>query len=403
MTMMEQDRTTSRVSRFLVWFNAVALLAVATGVSAQVRTESVAGVMNRLEPEIRAIMQEHQIPSLTIALVDRERILYTGAFGESNVWARTPARVETVYLIGSTFKAQSTIALLQQMEQGKFDLDDPVNDYLPPELHIRGEEAARPVTFRHLLTHTSGLPGAFGPHPLWGETLPLPLEQYLADSLRLATPPLQRVVYSNLAYTLIAYLVERFSGVPYRDYIRDHVWLPLGMTSTAFAPTATMEERLAVPYILTDGRLTPTPRLRANVWPAGIVYGTITDQARWVRFNLGDGTASDSVRLLKRETLDAMHTLQYPQFAGEPMGGGWGYESPGYGLTWWVSTREGEHFFAHSGSVPGYTAFVAGNRDRGIGVALLSNGNRAHEHLVRITNRALELLGEVLVANGGNP
>lgn len=403
MTTIEQNRKARRGLRMTgACFGAAAML-VAAAVSAQVPAETVTRVMNELEPEIRAIMQEARIPSLTIALVDRERVLYTGAFGESNVWAGTAARVETVYLIGSTFKAQSTIALLQQMEQGKFDLDDPVNDYLPPELRIRNEEAARPVTFRHLLTHTSGLPAAFGPHPLWGETLPLPLDRYLADSLRLTNPPLQRVVYSNLAYTLIAYLVEQFSGVPYRDYIRDRVWQPLGMSSTVFAPTAAMEERLAVPYILDDGRLTATPRLRANVWPAGIVYGTIADQARWVRFNLGDGMASDSVRLLRRETLDAMHALQYPQFAGEPMGGGWGYDSPGYGLTWWVSTLDGEHYFAHSGSVPGYTAFVAGNRDRGIGVALLSNGNRAHEHLVRITNRALELLREVSVANGGNP
>jgi hypothetical protein len=89
-----------------------------------------------------------------------------------------------------------------------------------------------------------------------------------------------------------------------------------------------------------------------------------------------------------------MHTLQFPEFAGDAMAGGWGYENPGYGLTWWTTIRDGERFFAHSGSVSGYTAFVMGNRTRGFGVALLTNGNRAHPHLVRISNMVLDLLAE---------
>jgi hypothetical protein len=91
-----------------------------------------------------------------------------------------------------------------------------------------------------------------------------------------------------------------------------------------------------------------------------------------------------------------MQSLQYPELAGNPMAGGWGYEDPGYGLTWWTTTRDGEGFFAHSGSVAGYTAFVMGNRSRGLGVALLTNGNRAHPHLVRLSNLALDVLAEEL-------
>ena len=78
------------------------------------------------------------------------------------------------------------------------------------------------------------------------------------------------------------------------------------------------------------------------------------------------------------------------------MGGGWGYEAPGYGLTWWTTTRGDDRYFAHSGSVPGYTAFVMGNRGRGHGVVLLTNGNRAHPHLVRLSNLAMDLMSEEL-------
>jgi CubicO group peptidase (beta-lactamase class C family) len=358
--------------------------------------EALARVTARLESEIRAAMEEGRIPSITVALTDRGGELWAGAFGESNLWAGTEASPETVYLIGSTFKAQSTIALLQQMELGFFQLDDPVNPYLS-EFQIRGEEPGFPVTFRHLLTHTSGLPAAYGGHDVWGETVPAPLPEYLGGALQVERPPLERVVYSNLAFTLVGYLVEHFSGIPYKEYIRERIWAPIGMSTTAFQPTPGMEERLSIPYApdRQTGGLAPAGRTKADVWPAGIVYGTVHDQARWVRFNLGDG-AVEGGRLLRPETMELMHSLQFPQFSGGSMGGGWGYERAGYGLTWWNSTRDGEQFFAHSGSVSGYTAFVAGNRTRGFGIAVLTNGNRAHPHLVRICNLALDLLAEEL-------
>jgi len=357
---------------------------------------AMARVTSRLEREVRREMLEGQIPSLTVALTDRVGELWAGAYGESNLWAGTPASTQTVYLIGSTFKAQSTIALLQQMEAGHFDLDDRVNDYLA-DFQIRGEDPSRPVTFRHLLTHTSGLPAAFGGHSVWGETAPYPLPVYLADSLEVEHPPREQVVYSNLAYSLVAHLVEEFSGVPYKEYIQGRIWDPLGMTSTAFEPTPEMEERLSIPYRphRETGRLVAAVRFKANVWPAGIVYGTVHDQANWVRFNLGGGTVGEG-RLLESATMDQMQTLQFEEFAGGSMAGDWGYENPGYGLTWWLTTRDGERFFAHSGSVTGYTAFVMGNRTRGFGIALLTNGSRAHPHLVRICNLALDLLVEEL-------
>jgi CubicO group peptidase (beta-lactamase class C family) len=373
---------------------ALAALAVAATPSRAQDPGGLTRVVGRLEVEVRRAQLEGSIPSLTIALTDRQGELWSAAYGESNLWAHTPATTRTVYLIGSTFKAQSTVALLQLWEQGKFGLDDPVHEYL--DIPIRGEDPEHPVTFRHLLTHTSGLPVTFGPHTVWGETAPLPLARYLADSLAVVRRPLEEVEYSNIAFTLVAYVIERLSGIPYKQYIQERVWDALGMVSTGFEPTPAMEERLATPYVPDEaGRNRPAVRVKANVWPAGIVYGTVHDQASWVRFNLGDGTA-DAKRILQTETLDSMQTLQFPQFTGQGMAGGWGYDRPGYGLTWWTTVRGRNRYFAHSGSVPGYTAFVMGNRTLGFGVAILTNGNAAHPHLVRLSNLALDLLeGEV--------
>jgi CubicO group peptidase (beta-lactamase class C family) len=165
------------------------------------------------------------------------------------------------------------------------------------------------------------------------------------------------------------------------------------MTSTAFEPTPSMQERLAIPYVR-DQRagLEPGSWLKANTWPAGVVYGTIGDQARWLEFNLGDGTAPGGERLVQRRTLEAMQTLQDREQAGSRLGADWGYDRTGYGLGWWTTTRAGERFFAHAGGAPGYTSFLMGNRDRGVGVAFLTNGSDAEEALERLSGLALDLL-----------
>ncbi len=115
-------------------------------------------VIRRLEPAIEREMLEARIPALSIALVVGDEMVWTNAYGHANLWARTPATPSTVYLIGSTFKTMQTVALLQLRERGKFALDDRVSDYLT-DLEIEGEDPGRPITFRHLLTHSSGILG----------------------------------------------------------------------------------------------------------------------------------------------------------------------------------------------------------------------------------------------------
>ena len=385
-----QGRTLLR--EWLLVAISVAAIALTASRITIAQTVNVDRVIAELEPEIQRALVEGKIPSASIALIAGDRVIWTGAYGYSNLWARTSATPSTVYLIGSTFKAMSTIALLQQMEQGKFKLDDRVNDYLT-EFKIQNEDPQHPVTFRHLLTHTSGLPGGdFGAVPVWGDTAPPQLEEYLRKSLIVAKPPLTSVVYSNLAYTLIGYLVQKFSGVPYKQYIQEHIFTPLEMTNIAFEPRPDMDERLAVPYRVDEntGGQVAALRVKAAVWPAGIVYGTVRDQSNWLIANLNGGVFKGK-RIISEQTLEQMLTRQYDQFKGG-IEGIWGNETAGFGLTWWTQVREGDRYFAHSGSLSGYTAFLLGNRDRKLGFVILTNGNRAHPHLFKLADRAMDLL-----------
>src|SRR5690242_6345943 len=163
--------------RWVAFITAILALTMNSTVAAQ--SPNIDRVAAELEPEIQRTMLEGKIPSMAVALISGDRVVWSGGYGQSNLWARTPATTNTVYLIGSTFKAMSTVALLQQMEQGKFKLDDRVNDYLT-DFKIQNEDPQHPVTFRHLLTHTSGLPGGFGPVPVWGLDAPPKLEDYLS-------------------------------------------------------------------------------------------------------------------------------------------------------------------------------------------------------------------------------
>jgi len=359
---------------------------------ARAQTPDVGRVVKELEPEIKRTMSEAHIPSASIALVSGDQIIWKQAYGYSNCWTKAAATTDTVYLIGSTFKAMSTFALLQLMEQGKFKLEDRVDGYLT-DFKIQNEDPKNPVTFRHLLTHTSGLPADFGPYPVWGDDAPPRLEEYLKNKLKVTGPPMEKEVYSNMAYSLVGYLVQKLSGMPFKQYMQEHIFKPLEMQDTVFAPTPELEERLSIPYTYdaSHDRFVPAVRLKAAVWPAGIVYGTITNQANWLIANLNGGSFHGKV-LIKRETHDQMMTRQFDKFKG-PIEGLWGSEKAGFGLTWWLEQREdGDHYFAHSGSVPGYTAFLLGDRDRKLGFAILTNGNQVHKFLFKLADRALELM-----------
>jgi CubicO group peptidase (beta-lactamase class C family) len=345
-----------------------------------------------LDPEIERALKVGRIPSMAVVCVSGDRIVWTRSAGLANVRVKTPAACDTVYLIASTFKTMSATALLQLMEQGKFKLDDRVNDYLTG-LKIENESKRYPVTFRHLLTHTSGLPTDFGRHAVWEDIAPPSLTDYLSGKLKLWRRPGTRVLYSNIAFTLVAHLVEKLSGLPFKDYMRKNIFGPVEMRDTGFEPRADMAERLAIPYMPVrrrSGVFRPVDWVKADAWPAGVVYGTAVDQARWLMTAVNGGVYKGR-RIISPATFKEMTRRQYDRFAG-PINGGWLNASSGYGLAWWVSTLNGQTIIAHSGSVNGYTAFLAGNLDKKTGIAILTNGNKAHRWLYALALKALDAL-----------
>ena len=207
--------------------------------------ERTKAVMSRL---IEQKMKERGVPSVSIALVRGDSIVWKAAFGYANVRTKTPATTDTIYCTGSTFKSATATALMQLEEQGRFKLDQPVNKYLG-DVQVQDRlQAEKPVTFRHILSHWSGLTAGAETKPLWGRELPKSLEK-MVSSLYSVRPPETKWEYNNWAYGMAGLLVQKISGEEYEKYMVEHVLAPLGVTTPhPVYPSPEMVELMALPY-----------------------------------------------------------------------------------------------------------------------------------------------------------
>ena len=121
-------------------------------------------------------LADNGVPSMSIALVRGDSIVWTAAFGYANMHTRTPATTETLYSTGSSFKSVTATAVMQLAEQGKLRLDDPINKYLG-DARVK-DSSAKPVTFTHILSHWSGLTNGAETQPIWSRKLPKTLESF---------------------------------------------------------------------------------------------------------------------------------------------------------------------------------------------------------------------------------
>jgi len=290
------------------------------------------GLSREFEPEILRAMSRGNIPSAAVALVYNDRLIWAGAYGYSNAWARTPAFTETVYLIGSTFKTMSTFALLQQMEQGKFKLDDPVNAYLT-DFKIQGDLPSNPVTFRHLLTHTSGLPPYTDPKEverLYGNPCPTEtLVKHIAG-LRKESPPGAVFTYSCLNYITLASIVKSVTGKNLAEFADENIFRPLGMKRTFFVPPADRVD-LCVPTQVYEGKPLrgvvhdPLARLQGGVSGNAGLFSTADDLAVFAQMML-DGGALGKVRILGPLAVERMTEI-FPKAGPAGRGLGWDLDS----------------------------------------------------------------------------
>jgi len=312
---------------------------------------------------IEKTLADNGVPSMSIALVRGDSIVWKAAFGFSNMRTRTPATTETLYSTGSSFKSVTATAVMQLVEQHKIRLDDPINRYLDDSQVQDRLQSEKPVTFTHILSHWSGLKGGAETQPIWSRKLPKTLEA-MTSSLYSIRAPETKWEYNNFAYGTAGLLVQKISGVEYEKYMVDHVLKPLGMTTAhPVYPSPEMVERMALPYKAGGSLGKPEPEVQVHfdVYPAGDVYLTAEDMARYLGAQLNGGVFHGN-RILSEESVREMHK---PRFGGD------------YGFGFWMvhDSATGHTLIHHGGAIPGQRAFLIGDLDAHVGVYYMTNSD----------------------------
>ncbi|WP_433727042.1 serine hydrolase domain-containing protein [Actinoplanes sp. CA-051413] len=320
----------------------------------------VTGIVARAQSAGRA-------PSVALAVVrDRSLLHFTGA-GET-----PPPDPKTQYRLGSITKTLTATMVMQLRDEGFFALDDLLYRHLPGT-SVGG------LTLRQLLGHVSGLQRE-PDGPWWERSAGGDVDQLLAELAdKVAGPPFRTYHYSNLAYGLLGAVLQRVTGESWTDLVGKRVLDPLGMKRTTYAPV----EPYARGYVVheLDDSLHEEPRLDAGAMaPAGQLWSTVTDMAKWAAF-----LADPAPAVLSRETVDEMCTPVVIQDDAWTAGHGLGPEL----------MRVGERVYVgHGGSMPGYNSQLAVHRPSRTGVIAFANSYGLRGSSIRAL--ALEVLTTVL-------
>ena len=337
-----------------------------------------------LDRLVGAAWNRQPLAGLAVGVVRDGELVYERGLGFADIEARRPVTADTVFRIGSISKTFTALAVMQLVEQGRVGLDDPVNE------HLRGyrvEHRAKspPVTLRHLLTHTGGL----GELRRWsdlarptiglggkvGEPLPTLTELY-APVLRAEIGPGEKWAYANHGFATLGQLVEDVAGRPFTEHLREALFEPLGMHGTDFLRSDRVRGELAVGYAFRRSRLKPVKDREIVVGPAGSVFSSVRDLARFAAALMGGGGG-----VVREETLRQMWE---PQLELAP-----GMSS--MGLAFFLHELGGRRVVGHDGGWPGFiSALLVAPDERAAAVAFTNTS--APLTTVRISSDAMRLL-----------
>ena len=219
--------------------------------------------------KIKLFMRLSKFPSLSACIIDEDEVTWSNYYGFYDLENRKPATKDTIYNIASITKTITGTALMQLFEQGLFELDEDVNNYLP--LSLRNPNYPDdPITFRMLLSHSSSLnddtmeyywlnfsddpPFSFYPYPWLEEHLIPGGKWYYPQRWSSTYKPGQYNRYSNVNFDIIAYLVELISGETFVEYCKEHIFLPLKMYNTSFNLSELDINNVAIPYHFHNGK-----------------------------------------------------------------------------------------------------------------------------------------------------
>lgn len=333
--------------------------------------------IRELQSTITKIMEETNTPAVGIALVNREGPVWVTGLGTANRTEGTPANENTMFRIASVSKMFVALAILKLQEEGKLQLDDKVHDWAPEVKFKNRWEATHPVRIIHLLEHTTGWDEIHLTEIAHNDPAPIPLKDALdfhPHSRISRWLPGTRRAYSNSGYVVAAYIVEKITGIPYEQHIREQFLVPLNMRNTTFFNDEVYQKLGAVPY---NGHLEELPYRHHLYRPAAAMNSSAREMAYLLRFFLTRGR-TDSLQLLSRESLSSMEIPQSTPGAKAGL-------ELGYGLGSFTTIHNGFVYHGHDGMIEGGLTELAYLPDHGVGHVFFINASNG-EAFHRISN-----------------
>jgi CubicO group peptidase (beta-lactamase class C family) len=334
-----------------------------------------------------AKMKEFGVPGVALGIL-QDGVVSIRGLGVTNVEDPLPVTAHTVFPIASISKTFAATAMMRLVEQGKVDLHAPVRTYLP-DFRVRDEAVSRDVTVWHLLTHLGGWEGQVSGPDRGTETLKNFVGS-IGDLMQVA-PPGAAWSYNNAGFSIAGRVIESVTGTSINRAIRDLVFQPLGLEHAGTTAGEFIVQRFAAGHFTRNGVTTlQRPFAPSSSVTAGGVGLCITDLLTYARFHLGDGTAANGQRVLKRESLELMRTTQaHKQGTDDDIG-----------IAWHLRTVGGLRTASHGGTLAGHILLLELVPERNFAIAILTNSNVGWRVIQDVEREALKsYLGATFALN----
>ena len=297
----------------------------------------------------------------SVLISQNQKIIYQKSFGYANMESLKKNTKNSIFSIASVTKPLTAVGIMKLVDEGKLSLDTPISTFFPNFI----SDFSKKITVRHLLNHSSGMQANIGRKDNQGNGIkpkknPITLDELLKkfkDS-KLKFEPGKGYEYNNFGYTLLAYIIERVTKMPYSDYMEKTVFKPANMKNTAANNYKKLKNR-ALPYqglgFKTYTKLTSSLHT-SWIKGAGNINSTVLDLYNFMK-------ALESGNILKPTTVDKLYSLTQSR----------GVDNSKYGLGWRIQIKGGQEWINHTGLLPGAASIIGFLPQKNIKIIILSN------------------------------
>lgn len=343
---------------------------------------------DKIDAYIHARMQIARIPGLALGVVDGDQIVYLKGYGIAAPDGRavTP---QTPFILGSTSKSFTALAVMQLVESGKIDLDASVTRYLP-WFRTNDAAASAQITVRNLLNHNSGLPTYDGRLGMWDNNQSsMALENGVRglSRVQMSHAAGQGYEYANENYDTLGLIIQTVSGLSYEDYVRSAIFAPLQMRHSAAALSDPAAKDIATGYRYWFFGALPfdAPYTRSTT-PSGLLISSAEDMTHYLTAQLNGGAYGNN-QVLSPQGIDTLHT------PGARIGA-----SRSYGMGWEIQSQSGSTKIWHNGDVSNFHSNMLLLPDQHIGIVILINIGEFYNSAA--INAPIEGVADILLGNG---